>query len=436
MALDIVAIIGSPNVGKSTLFNRFLGMRRAIINDEPGVTRDRLYETTSWLNKKFRLIDTGGIEISKAPFQEQIRIQAEIAILEAEIIVFVVDGQTGLTNDDLQISRLLKNANKKVILVVNKIDDITKIGDAYHFSSLGFGEPFVVSGEHGIGIGDLLDHIVFLLPESKEEKYSEDKIIFSLIGRPNVGKSSLFNAILGQKRVIVSNIPGTTRDAIDTSFNVGDSNYVAIDTAGLKRKGKIYEALDKYSAMRALDAIERSEIVLLVIDAKEGIIEQDKHILNRAIELHKAIILIVNKWDLIDQRFISMDEFRMQIKKEFKFLEFAPIVFVSALTHFQVDQILPLIDVVFNAYQTRIQTSILNEIIHDAQLMNPPPLFQGQRLKIYFVNQVDVRPPSFVFFVNHKRHAHFSYVRYLENRLRQSYNFEGTPLKFIFREKA
>ena len=436
MALDIVAIIGSPNVGKSTLFNRFLGERRAIIDDEPGVTRDRLYETTSWLNKKFRLIDTGGIEISKAPFQEQIRIQAEIAIMEAEIIVFVVDGQNGLTNADLQISRLLKSANKKVVLVVNKIDDITKIGDAYSFASLGFGEPFIVSGEHGIGIGDLLDYIVSILPESKEEKYSEDEIIFSLIGRPNVGKSSLFNAILGQKRVIVSNIPGTTRDAIDTSFSVEDKTYVAIDTAGLKRRGKIYEALDKYSALRALDAVERSEIVLLIIDAKEGIIEQDKHILNRAIELHKAIILVVNKWDLIDQKFMSMDEFRLQIKKEFKFLDFAPIIFVSALTCFQVDQILPLIDVVFNAYQTRIQTSILNEIIHDAQLMNPPPLHQGRRLKIYFVNQVDIRPPSFVFFVNHKRHAHFSYVRYIENRLRLSYNFEGTPLKFIFRERT
>lgn len=436
MALDIVAIIGSPNVGKSTLFNRFLGMRKAIINDQPGVTRDRLYETASWLNKKFRLIDTGGIEISKAPFQEQIRIQAEIAIIEAEIILFVVDGQIGLTNDDLQIAQLLRNASKKVLLIVNKIDDITKIADAYEFISLGFGEPFVVSGEHGIGIGDVLDKIVSLLPDKKEEIYSEEKIVFSLIGRPNVGKSSLFNAILGQKRVIVSNIPGTTRDAIDTVFNVGDNTYVAIDTAGLKRKGKIYEALDKYSALRALDAVERSEIVLLVIDAKEGIIEQDKHILNRAIELHKAIILIVNKWDLVDQNVVSMDEFRREIKKEFKFLEYAPIIFVSALTHFQVEQILPLIDVVFNAYQTRIQTSILNEIISDAQLMNPPPLHEGKRLKIYFTNQVDIRPPSFVFFVNHKKHAHFSYVRYLENRLRQSYNFEGTPLKIIFREKV
>lgn len=436
MSLGVVAIIGSPNVGKSTIFNRFLGMRKAIIDDEPGVTRDRLYQTTSWLNKSFRLIDTGGIEISNAPFQEQIKIQAELAINEADIIVFVVDALLGVTNDDLLIARLLRKTKKEILLVVNKIDDINKIGDAYLFNSLGFGEPFVVSGEHGIGIGDLLDHIVSLLPEDTKEKPSDDQIVFSIIGRPNVGKSSLFNALLGQKRVIVSNIPGTTRDAIDTTFMIEDKTYVAIDTAGLKRRGKIYEALDKYSALRAIDAVERSEIILLVIDAKDGIIEQDKHILSRAIELHKAVIIIVNKWDLMKPNDLSKEEFYEQIKKEFKFLDYAPILFVSALTNFQVEQIIPMIDVVFNAYQTRIQTSILNEIIHDAQLMNPPPLHQGRRLKIYFANQVDIRPPSFVFFVNHKRHAHFSYVRYLENRLRQSYNFEGTPLKLVFRERV
>ncbi len=435
MPIGIVAIIGSPNVGKSTVFNRIVGTRKSIIDDQPGVTRDRLYASASWLTKEFRVIDTGGIELANRPFQEQIRAQAQIAIEEADLIVYVVDGQVGITNDDREIAKILFKSKKPVILAVNKIDDISRIGDVYEFNSLGLGEPLPVSGAHGIGIGDLLDKIVKNLPDSKDTKYDESEIVFSIIGRPNVGKSSLSNAILGQNRVIVSEIEGTTRDAIDTKFVRDDKQYVVIDTAGLKKRGRIYEAVDKYAALRALAAIERSEIVMLVIDAEQGILEQDKHIVGYAMELNKAVILVVNKWDLIARSQTAMTDFTKKVRKEFKFLEYAPIVFVSAKDKNRIDTIFQALDLVNEAYSRRIQTSVLNEIIQDAQVMNPAPLFEGGRLRIYFANQVDVRPPTFVLFVNRPKYAHFSYLRFIENRLRESFSFEGTPIKIILRER-
>ncbi len=435
MPMGIVAIIGSPNVGKSTIFNRIIGTRRSIIDDQPGITRDRLYASASWLTKEFRVIDTGGIEIAARPFQEQIRAQAQIAIEEADVIVYVVDGQVGVTNDDREIAKLLYKSNKHIILAVNKIDDITKIADIYEFTSLGLGEPIAVSGAHGIGIGDLLDRIVKLLPDGQVSKFDEDEIVFSIIGRPNVGKSSLSNAILGTNRVIVSEIEGTTRDAIDTKFVRDDKNYVVIDTAGLKKRGRIYEAIDKYAALRALAAIDRSEIVMLVIDAEQGITEQDKHVVGYAMELDKAIILVVNKWDLIPRSQTAMSEFTKEVRKQFKFLEYAPIVFVSAKDKARIDSIFKALDMVNEAYGRRIQTSVLNEIIQDAQIMNPAPFFEGGRLKIFFANQVDVRPPTFVLFVNQPKHAHFSYMRYIENRLRESFSFDGTPIKIVLRAR-
>jgi len=435
MPIGIVAIIGSPNVGKSTVFNRIVGTRKSIIDDQPGVTRDRLYASASWLTKEFRVIDTGGIELANRPFQEQIRAQAQIAIEEADLIVYVVDGQVGITNDDREIAKILFKSKKPVILAVNKIDDISRIGDVYEFNSLGLGEPLPVSGAHGIGIGDLVDKIVKNLPDSKDTKYDENEIVFSIIGRPNVGKSSLSNAILGQNRVIVSEIEGTTRDAIDTKFIRDDKQYVVIDTAGLKKRGRIYEAVDKYAALRALAAIERSEIVMLVIDAEQGILEQDKHVVGYAMELNKAVILVVNKWDLIARSQTAMTDFTKKVRKEFKFLEYAPIVFVSAKDKNRIDTIFQALDLVNEAYSRRIQTSVLNEILQDAQVMNPAPLFEGGRLRIYFANQVDVRPPTFVLFVNRPKYAHFSYLRFIENRLRESFSFEGTPIKIILRER-
>ena len=435
MPLGVVAIIGSPNVGKSTIFNRIIGTRRSIIDDEPGVTRDRLYANATWLTKEFRVIDTGGIEIANRPFQEQIRAQAEMAIDEADVIVYIVDGQVGVTNDDQEIAKMLYKSNKPIILAVNKIDDISKIADIYEFSTLGLGEPIAISGAHSIGVGDLLDRIVKLLPESEPENREENEIVFSIIGRPNVGKSSLSNAILGQNRVIVSEIEGTTRDAIDTKFVRDGKQYVVIDTAGLKKRGKIYEAIDKYAALRALSAIERSEIVMLVIDAEQGITEQDKHVVGYAVELNKAVILVVNKWDLIPRSQTAMSDFTKKIRKEFKFLEYAPVIYVSAKDKSRINTVFQALDTVYEAYGRRIQTSVLNDILQDAQIMNPAPLFEGGRLRIYFANQVDARPPTFVLFVNRPKYAHFSYMRYIENRLRESFSFDGTPIKIILRER-
>lgn len=433
MSRTVVAIVGSPNVGKSTIFNRIIGDKRAIVDDEAGITRDRLYGTANWLGKSFTLIDTGGIEMANRPFQEQIRIQANIAIDEADIILFVVDGKVGVTSDDQMVAKLLRKVKKPILLLVNKIDEGLQTSNAAEFYSLGLGEPIPVSGSHGVGIGDVLNRIIDRIDDTKVE-LKDDEITFCLIGRPNVGKSSLTNAILSQERVIVSDISGTTRDSIDTPFVKDGVHYTVIDTAGLKKKGKIYEAIDKYSAIRALKAIERSEIVLLVLDGKTGITEQDKHVISYATDLHKAIIIVVNKWDLVDKDTNTMSSYEKLIRNEYKFLDYAPTVFLSALTKRRVNTLFESLLMVHEAYHTRIQTSILNNVIQEAQVLNQAPDFNGGRLKIYYATQVLTAPPTISLVVNDPEFMHFSYQRYLENRLRETFNFEGTPIKISLKK--
>ncbi len=428
----VLAIVGSPNVGKSTLFNRIIGDRLAIVDDIPGLTRDRLYGKAHWLLKDFRVIDTGGIQLENAGYQTEIRAQVAIAIEEADVILFVVDGQVGVTRDDQAVARLLYKSKKPIVLAVNKIDDGQFLGDVNDFYQLGFGNPIPVSSTHGIGVGDLLDAVVKLMPSIPQEDY-EGSICFSVVGRPNVGKSSLVNAILKQERVIVSDKEGTTRDAIDTAFKHEGRAYVVIDTAGLKKRGRIFEAVDKYAALRALKAIDRSDVVLLVIDGEQGIIEQDKHVAGYAFEAHKAIIIVVNKWDLVKKEQSAMADFSRKIRDAFKFLDYAPIVFVSAKNKTRVGTIFDSLIVAYEGYTTRVATSLLNDIIQDAQIMNPTPHFNGGRLKIYYANQVDVKPPTFVLFVNEPDFMHFSYKRYLENRLRETFHFEGSPINLITR---
>lgn len=432
MPNGVVAIVGSPNVGKSTIFNRMIGERHAIVDDEAGITRDRLYAKCEWLGHKFFVIDTGGIEIANQPFQKQIRAQVEIAIDEADVIVFVVDGKVGITADDRMVAKLLYKVDKPVILAVNKIDEGSHVADAQEFYALGLGEPRIVSGSHGIGIGDILNEIVEHLPKG-EDSFDDETITFSMVGRPNVGKSSLVNAMLNIDRVIVSDISGTTRDSIDTPFKRGDRNYVVIDTAGLKKKGKIYESIDKYSAIRALKAIERSEIVLLVLDGKEGITEQDKHVIQYATDLHKAIIIVVNKYDLVDKQETTISEMTKWIRQEYKFLDYAPICFVSALKKQRIDTVFETLNNIHEAYHTRIKTSLLNEVMQDAQVMNQAPDFNGGRVKIMYASQVATAPPTIVLFVNNPEFMHFSYLRYIENRLRETFNFEGTPINLQLR---
>ena len=431
-----IAIIGRPNVGKSTLFNRLIKTRLSIVDDQPGVTRDRLYGKVEWLTKNYRVIDTGGIELTDRPFQDQIRAQAEIAMEEADVIVFVCDGRSGVTVDDSYIARLLYKTTKPVILAVNKVDDGHLLDGLMEFYSLGLGEPVAVSSLHGVGTGDLLDRISEEMPEKVKRKDIEGQISFSLIGRPNVGKSSLVNAILNQERVIVSNIEGTTRDAIDTPFRRDEREYIVIDTAGLKKRGKIYEAIDKYAALRALDAIDRSKVVLLVIDAETGIREQDKNIVSYAIDAGKAIIIVVNKWDTVVKDQNTMHKFKENVRKEFQFLDYAPIVFVSAKNKERIHTIFSAIDVAYDASQTRVQTSVLNDILMDAQMRNPAPNFNGGRIKILYGSQVAIEPPTFVLFTNNENYMHFSYKRYIENRLRECFEFEGTPIRIICRTKT
>ena len=434
MPKGIVAIIGSPNVGKSTIFNRMIGERHAIVDDEAGITRDRLYAKCEWLGRSFSLIDTGGIEVKNRPFQEQIRIQAEIAIEEADVIVYVTDGKVGISSDDRMVARMLYKVDKPIILAVNKIDEGSHISDAQEFYGLGLGEPIIVSGAHGIGIGDLLNEIVKHLPEG-DDTPNEEEITFCMVGRPNVGKSSLVNALLNQERVIVSDISGTTRDSIDTPFERNGHKYTVIDTAGLKKRGKIFEAIDKYSAIRALKAIERSEIVLLVLDGKEGITEQDKHVISYATDLHKAIIIVVNKYDLVEKDTNTISEMTKWIRQEYKFLTYAPICFVSALKKQRLNTLFETLEMVHLAYHTRVKTSLLNDLMQDAQMMNPSPNFNGGRIKILYCSQVSTSPPTIVLFVNNAEWMHFSYLRYLENRLRETFNFEGTPINLVVRNR-
>lgn len=434
MNLGLVAIVGSPSVGKSTIFNRIIGEKKSIIETQRGVTRDRIYSKTSWLTKEFNIVDTGGIEIENKPFQEQIRIQAEIAIHEADVILFVVDGKIGLTEDDKFVSRMLYKSKKPVILAVNKIDDAHLKNNIYEFYNLGLGEPIACSGAHGVGIGDILDAIIKDLP-NKEDAEDDESIRFSIIGRPNVGKSSLCNALLNEDRVIVSNIEGTTRDAIDTTFIRNEQRFTVIDTAGLKKRGKIYESIDKFAALRVLRAIDNSDICLLVIDADKGIQEQDKHVVGYAVEAKKAIIIVVNKWDLVKKDNNSMNEFTKNIRKDFKFLDYAPIIYVSALNKTRVNNIFEILLKVYESYTYSIQTSVLNDIIQEAQMMNESPDFNGGRCRIYYAQQVNNKPMTIALFVNDPKWMHFSYLRYIENRIRESFELEGSPINLILRKK-
>lgn len=430
----VVAIVGRPNVGKSTIFNRIIGERLSIVEDSPGVTRDRIYAKANWLTKDFRMIDTGGIQLENATFQEEIRVQVEIAIDEADVILFVVNGKEGITDDDRYIAKMLHKTNKPVICAVNKTDNKDLIHNIYDFYALGVDEIIAVSGVHGIGIGDLLDKTISHFPK-KSQKDKEGTIKFAIIGRPNVGKSSLVNAILNQERVIVSDIEGTTRDAVDSVFKHEGSDYVVIDTAGIRKKGKVYENIEKYAVLRALQAIERADVILFVIDGLTGIRDQDKHVAGYAHEAGKPIIIIYNKWDIVTKDETSMNKITDEIRKEFLYLSFAPILFVSAKNKQRINTIIPTINRVYEYSHLRIQTSVLNEVILDAQIITPPPTHQGVRLKILYAAQVAVAPPTIVLFVNDPKLLHFSYRRYLENRLREAFIFEGTPIRIIARIK-
>ncbi|PLR75637.1 ribosome biogenesis GTPase Der [Bacillus sp. V3-13] len=435
MAKPVVAIVGRPNVGKSTIFNRIVGERISIVEDIPGVTRDRIYSSGEWLAHDFNIIDTGGIDIGDEPFLEQIRQQAEIAIVEADVIIFLTNVREGVTAADEEVAKILYKSKKPVVLAVNKVDNPEMRAQVYDFYSLGFGEPFPISGTHGLGLGDLLDEVAKHFPKTDEQEYDDDVIKFCLIGRPNVGKSSLVNAILGEDRVIVSDIAGTTRDAIDSTYTYNGEKYVIIDTAGMRKKGKVYETTEKYSVLRALRAIERSDVVLVVIDGEEGIIEQDKHIAGYAHEAGRAVVIVVNKWDAVEKDEKTMKVFEQKIRDHFLFLDYAPIVFLSAKTKKRIHTLMPMINMASENHSLRVETSVLNDVIMDAVAMNPAPTDKGRRLKIFYTTQVSVKPPTFVVFVNDPELLHFSYERFLENRIRDAFGFEGTPIKIFARER-
>ncbi|WP_062104796.1 ribosome biogenesis GTPase Der [Bacillus niameyensis] len=435
MSKPTVAIVGRPNVGKSTIFNRIIGERISIVEDTPGVTRDRIYGTGDWLTHEFHVIDTGGIEIGDAPFLEEIREQAELAITESDVIIFIASSREGVTSADEEVGKILFRSKKPVVLAVNKVDNPEMRSDIYEFYSLGFGEPFPISGSHGLGLGDLLDEVVKHFPKDVEENEDADTIKFSLIGRPNVGKSSLVNSLLGEERVIVSDIAGTTRDAIDSFYEYEDQKFMIIDTAGMRKRGKVYEKTEKYSVLRALKAIDRSDVVLVVLNGEEGIQEQDKKIAGYAHEAGRGIVIVVNKWDAIEKDDKTMKKFEEKIRAHFQFLDYAPIVFVSAKTRQRLTTLPPVIKMVSENHSLRVQSSVLNEVIADAIAMNPAPSDKGRRLKILYTTQVGVKPPTFVIFVNDPEIMHFSYERFLENRIRDAFGFEGTPIKIISRER-
>ncbi|MGO1337115.1 MAG: ribosome biogenesis GTPase Der [Leuconostoc fallax] len=436
MAAPIVAIVGRPNVGKSTIFNRMAGERIAIVEDLPGVTRDRLYASADWLNYDFKIIDTGGIEIGNEPFLSEIRGQVEIALEEADVIVMVASGREGLTEADEVVAKMLYKTEKPVVLAINKVDNPEMRADIYEFYALGLGDPFPISGSHGLGLGDLLDEIVKHFPDEAAEQ-EDDAIRFSIIGRPNVGKSSIVNAILGEERVIVSDIEGTTRDAIDSRFMTADGDeFVMVDTAGMRKRGKVYENTEKYSVLRALKAVDESNVILMVIDAEAGIREQDKHVAGFAHEAGRSMIIVVNKWDAIDKNTKTMQEFEETIRTEFKFLDYAPIVFVSAKTGQRLDRLPQLIKDVDANHRKRISSSTLNDVIMDAIAVNPTPSDNGRRLRVYYATQVAIQPPTFVIFVNDVELMHFSYERFLENQIRDSFDFSGTPIKLIIRART
>ncbi|MGN7357387.1 ribosome biogenesis GTPase Der [Paenibacillus sp. SAF-054] len=437
MARPVVAIVGRPNVGKSTIFNRLIGDRLAIVEDKPGITRDRIYGVSEWNGKPFSVIDTGGIEIDGDDvILKSIRMQAELAIEEADVIVFMCDAKSGLTQSDEEVAQILFRSGKPIVLAVNKVDNLSRHDEIYEFYSLGFGDPIPISGSHGTGIGDLLDAIVEILPELNDDEYDEDVIRVALIGRPNVGKSSLVNAILGEERVIVSDIAGTTRDAIDTPFEKDGQRYVLIDTAGMRKRGKVYETTEKYSVMRAMRAIERADVVLIVINGEEGIIDQDKHIAGYAYEAGKASIFVVNKWDVVDKDDKTMQQFDQKIRDHFLFMTYAPIVFLSAKTKSRLHKLLPVVQHAAEQHSLRVQTHLLNDVVSDAVAINPPPTDKGRRMRINYVTQVAVKPPTIVVFVNDPELMHFSYERYLENKIRGAFDFEGTPIRIFTRRKS
>jgi ribosome-associated GTPase EngA len=434
--LPVIAVVGRPNVGKSTLFNRIAEERISIVDNEKGVTRDRLYTRCEWLGNPFILIDTGGIEQDDVPFMEQIKLQAEIAIAEADVIIFVTNVLDGVTTDDEYIANILYRTDKPIIIAANYLDNIERQDNIYEFYNLGFEYVIGTSAIHGIGVGDLLENMMRLVPKDLSNQYDDETICFSLIGRPNVGKSSLVNTLLGEERVIVSDIAGTTRDAIDTPFTYQLQKYVVIDTAGIRRKGKISERIEKYSILRALSAIERSQIVLVLFDAATGIQEQDKKIAGIAHEAGKGVIFVVNKWDAIEKNEQTMPNFEAEIRDAFKYADYAYIVYLSAKTKQRVHTLFPLIEKVFENQHRRVSTSVLNEVLQEAFLLNPPPLHKRTRLKLLYASQVSVQPPTFVLFINQSDLVHFSYKRYLENKIREAFEFGGTPIHIIFRERS
>lgn len=436
LANSIVAVVGRPNVGKSTLFNRIAGERISIVEDTPGVTRDRIYAHAEWLGKHFSMIDTGGIEISDQPLLTQIRQQAEVAIDEADVIIFVADVENGVTDADEQVARILYRSNKPVVLAVNKVDNPERRSDIYDYYSLGLGEPYAVSSVHGIGMGDLLDAVIKEFPDNAAND-EDDSIHFSFIGRPNVGKSSLVNAILGENRVIVSNVAGTTRDAINTQFETADGQkFTMVDTAGIRKKGKIYENTERYSLMRSMRAIDDSDVVLVVLNAEEGIRELDKHIAGYAHEAGCGVIIVVNKWDTLKEKdHRTMTDFTNLIRQEFQYLSYAPIIFVSAKTKQRLNQLPGLIEEVYQHHRQRIQSAVLNDVLMDAIAANPTPTQNGRRLRVYYGTQVATEPPTFVIFVNDPELMHFSYERYLENQIRKAFDFSGTPIHLIKRQR-
>ena len=434
MAKRTICLVGRPNTGKSTLFNRIVGKRVAIIEDAPGITRDRIYSSASFNDVPFYLIDTGGIDLSDGDFNQEIRMQVEIGIEEADIIVFVVDAKDGITNSDELIRDMLKKTNKKVIVAINKVDNRVGQDNMYEFYSLGFDEYVSVSAEHGTGVNDLLK----LMTEGLEAGYEEEdnNIKISVIGRPNVGKSSLVNALLNEERVIVSDVAGTTRDAIDTKFTYNKEEYTLIDTAGLRKKGKIFEAVEKYSLLRSMKAIDRSDVCLLVLDATTGIVEHDKHIAGYALEAGKPVVIVVNKWDTIDEKEESMKESKKDNKNNFQFMDYAKVVFLSAQTKKRIHTLMPEVLESYNNSIKEVKTSIINDVIRDAFIETPPASFKGKKLKVYFAHQSGTKPPRFDIEVNSKGLVHFSYYRYLENKIRENIDFSGTPIIIQFKNKG
>jgi GTP-binding protein len=436
MGKPIVAFVGRPNVGKSTLFNKIAGKRISIVEDTPGVTRDRVYAEAEWLKYNFTIIDTGGIEPeSEDIILSQMRRQAQIAIDTANVIVFIVDGKEGLTGADAEVAQMLRKSKKPIVLVVNKIDSLTDEDNAYEFYNLGIGDPITISASQALGLGDMLDKVVSYFPENSEDAEDEEYIKIAMIGKPNVGKSSLINKLLGEDRVIVSDIPGTTRDAIDSVLETEEGKFILIDTAGLRRKSKIKEEIERYSAVRTLAAIERANVCILMIDAEDGISEQDEKIIGYAHEQGKAIMIIVNKWDLIEKDDKTMQNFKKNLQYNLSFIDYAPYLFISAKTGQRVHKVLEMAKTCYDNSCRRISTGLLNDVINKAVLMKEPPIVGLKRLRIYYVTQVDTKPPTFIFFINDYNSVHFSYERYLLNQIRENFNFEGTAIKIQFRER-